>query len=84
VLTCIRSTMVTFGFHLLTLQYLSLTVKDDSSFVLPCSHCCRAYLQQYLSPEHARAMSGNNSQGPVYKIYVSMQHSCFSLSIAAV
>lgn len=28
-------------------------------------------LQQYLSPEHARAMSGNNSQGPVYKIYVS-------------
>lgn len=28
-------------------------------------------LQQYLSPEHAKAMSGNNSQGPVYKVYVS-------------
>lgn len=27
--------------------------------------------QQYLSPEHAKAMAGNNSQGPVYKIYVS-------------
>lgn len=27
--------------------------------------------QQYLSPEHAKAVSGNNSQGPVYKLYVS-------------
>ena len=26
--------------------------------------------QQYLSPQHAKAVSGNNSQGPVYKIYV--------------
>lgn len=30
-----------------------------------------ASLHQYLSPEHAKAMSGNNSQGPVYKVYVS-------------
>lgn len=40
-----------------------------------CQRCLRVcacvLLQQYLSPEHARAMSGNNSQGPVYKIYVS-------------
>jgi hypothetical protein len=32
-----------------------------------------ASLHQYLSPEHAKAMSGNNSQGPVYKVYVSVQ-----------
>uniref|UniRef100_A0A383WC15 Flagellar associated protein n=1 Tax=Tetradesmus obliquus TaxID=3088 RepID=A0A383WC15_TETOB len=31
-----------------------------------------ASLHQYLSPEHAKAMSGNNSQGPVYKVYSSM------------
>jgi hypothetical protein len=35
------------------------------------------FLQQYLSPEHAKAMSGNNSQGPVYKVYVSdVQAAC--------
>lgn len=33
---------------------------------------CSCCVQQYLSPEHAKAMSGNNSQGPVYKIYVSV------------
>jgi hypothetical protein len=27
--------------------------------------------QQYISPEHARVSGGNNSQGPVYKVYVS-------------
>lgn len=32
---------------------------------------CLFFLQQYLSPDHAKAMSGNNSQGPVYKVYVS-------------
>eukprot|EP00879_Flechtneria_rotunda_P016706 GHRR01017482.1.p1 GENE.GHRR01017482.1~~GHRR01017482.1.p1 ORF type:complete len:306 (+),score=70.82 GHRR01017482.1:1571-2488(+) len=31
-----------------------------------------ASLRQYISPEHARAMSGNNSQGPVYKVYSSV------------
>eukprot|EP00877_Chromochloris_zofingiensis_P009552 jgi/Chrzof1/4850/Cz15g01160.t1 len=29
-------------------------------------------LKQYISPEHAKVMSGNNSQGPVYKIQSSM------------
>jgi len=29
-------------------------------------------LKQYISPEHAKAMSGNNSQGAVYKTYSSM------------
>jgi hypothetical protein len=28
--------------------------------------------QQYLSREHAKAVSGNNSQGPVYKIQVRL------------
>ena len=30
--------------------------------------------QQYISPEHARVSGGNNSQGPVYKVYVSCMH----------
>ncbi|KAI8474658.1 MAG: flagellar associated protein [Monoraphidium minutum] len=29
-------------------------------------------LKQYISPEHAKVMSGNNSQGPVYKLYSSV------------
>ncbi|GBF90044.1 flagellar associated protein [Raphidocelis subcapitata] len=29
-------------------------------------------LKQYLSPEHAKAVSGNNSQGPVYRLYSSV------------
>lgn len=28
--------------------------------------------KQYISPEHARAMNGNNSQGAVYKVYSGM------------
>jgi hypothetical protein len=38
-----------------------------------------ASLHQYLSPEHAKAMSGNNSQGPVYKVYVSVQTAATAL-----
>jgi hypothetical protein len=37
--------------------------------------------QQYISPEHARAMGGNNSQGPVYKTYVSVD-SCAADELA--
>jgi hypothetical protein len=30
-----------------------------------------AAVQVYLSPEHAKAMVASNSQGPVYRLYVS-------------
>jgi hypothetical protein len=64
--------------------------------MLPCctctyllhGHCVQttftALLQQYISPDHAKKLPGNSSQGPVYKIYVrgeairqrSRQHVC--------
>jgi len=47
------------------LQALSVFTPGFLSHTLPKT-------QQYLSPEHAKAVSGNNSQGPVYKLYVRL------------
>lgn len=49
-------------------------------------HClfAPAHPQQYVSPEHSKASVPNNSQGPVYKIYVSALLFWMPLRLAAV
>jgi hypothetical protein len=72
VLTYKCGSMVTFDYKSRHQELIAVVLRVVSLLVLSSSFCCCPRPQQYISPEHASAMSGNNSQGPVYKIYVSL------------